>query len=198
MFFPLHFPLYFSREPNKKQKEILQIGTLLPTPTTHPWQCSPPHNSKQKSQPKSTIISFLHLPINLSRVIPVWPNMLAYSMVEESHCHVVAIHQTWLFASHCHVVTTQIWVLCWWHNRLIMHRSTPRTPKEKPSHRLHPISTKPLSSDFLPMVRDVLYLESSVWFFFLSFWQKMQKCPFNFHIFFYFSLLIFSFVILVF
>ena len=61
--------------------------------------------------------------------------------------------------------TTLIWVLCCWHNRLIMHRSTSRTPKEKPNHRLHPISTKPLSSDFLPTVRDVLYLESSVWFF---------------------------------
>ena len=105
MFFPLHFPLCFSREPNKKQKEILQIENLLPTPTTHPWQCSPPRNSKQQSQPKSTIISLLHLPIKPSRVIPVWPNMLTYSRVEESHCHVVAIHQTWLFASHCHVVT---------------------------------------------------------------------------------------------
>ena len=65
--------------------------------------------------------------------------------------------------------TTQIWVLCCWHNRLIRHRSTPTTPKEKPSHWLHPISTTPLSADFLTTVRDVLYLESSEWFFSLCF-----------------------------
>ena len=46
--------------------------------------------------------------------------------------------------------TTQILVLCCWHNRLIRHRSTPRTSKENPSHQLHAISPTPLSFDFLP------------------------------------------------
>ena len=107
LFFPLHFPLCFSWEPNRKQKEILQIGTFLPTSITHPWQCSPPRNRKQESQPKLTVISLLHLPIKPSRGYTGLPNMLTDSRVEESHyqccCHPPDIVMP--FANHCHVVT---------------------------------------------------------------------------------------------
>ena len=109
LFFPLHFLLWFSLEPNRKQKEILQIGTLLPTSTTHPWQCSPQHNCKQESQPKSTVISILHLLIKPSRgytglpkhahwfkgwrkPLPCCCHPLDMVMPFTNHCYVITIH----------------------------------------------------------------------------------------------------------